>query len=153
MARGLKFRIKKVEGWHYLCSENKGADQREADLRLCFRISSLQCYSVLSIIAQNLRKMKLKNLVSIFLTSYLSETLESYNRVKICPYNVNNLVLMKVWQQYGIYGHFFNFHIEHYALKFAFYVQCYSVLSLSTTHNSIYGVNLYNVLTKMITWA
>ena len=42
MARGLKFRIKKVEGLYYLCSENKGADQlrgyREADLCLCFRI-------------------------------------------------------------------------------------------------------------------
>ena len=42
MARGLKLRIKKVEGLYYLCSENKGADQlrgyREADLRLCFRI-------------------------------------------------------------------------------------------------------------------
>ena len=38
MARGLKFRILKVEGSYYLCSENKGADQlrgyREADLRL-----------------------------------------------------------------------------------------------------------------------
>ena len=42
MARGLKFRIKKIEGLWYPCSENKGADQlcgyREADLRLCFRI-------------------------------------------------------------------------------------------------------------------
>ena len=42
MARGLKFRIKKVEGLYYLCSENKGADQlrgyRKSDLRLCFRI-------------------------------------------------------------------------------------------------------------------
>ena len=42
MARGLKFRIKKVGGSHYLCSENKSADQlrgyHEADLRLCFRI-------------------------------------------------------------------------------------------------------------------
>ena len=27
MARGLKFRIWKVEGLCYLCSENKGADQ------------------------------------------------------------------------------------------------------------------------------
>ena len=38
MARGLKFRIWKVEELYYLCSENKGADQlrgyREADLRL-----------------------------------------------------------------------------------------------------------------------
>ena len=42
MARGLKFRIQEVEGLYYLCSENKDADQlrgnREADLRLCFRI-------------------------------------------------------------------------------------------------------------------
>ena len=42
MARGLKFRIKIEEGFHYPCSENKGADQlrgyREADLCLCFRI-------------------------------------------------------------------------------------------------------------------
>ena len=42
MARGLKFRIDTVEGSYYLSSENKGADQlrgnREADLRLCFRI-------------------------------------------------------------------------------------------------------------------
>ena len=41
MARGLKFRTRKVEGLYYPCSENKGADQlrgyREADLRLCFR--------------------------------------------------------------------------------------------------------------------
>ena len=39
MARGLKFRILKVEGLYYLCGENKGADQLrghcEADLRLC----------------------------------------------------------------------------------------------------------------------
>ena len=27
MIRGLKFRIKEVEGMYYLCSENKGADQ------------------------------------------------------------------------------------------------------------------------------
>ena len=41
IARGLKLRIKKLEGLFYLCSENKDADQlrgyREADLRLCFR--------------------------------------------------------------------------------------------------------------------
>ena len=49
MARGLKFRIKKVEGLYYLCSENKGADQlrgyREADLRLCFRICKSPVFS------------------------------------------------------------------------------------------------------------
>ena len=49
MARGWKFRIKKVEGLYYLCSENKGADQlrrhREADLRLCFRICKTLVFS------------------------------------------------------------------------------------------------------------
>ena len=47
--RGLKLRIKGVEGLYYLCSENKGADQlrgcREADLRLCFRICKKPVFS------------------------------------------------------------------------------------------------------------
>ena len=54
MARGMKFRIKKVEGLYYLCSENKGADQlrsnlrgyREADLHLCFRIYKMLVFSL-----------------------------------------------------------------------------------------------------------
>ena len=45
-ARGLKFRIYKVEGLYYLYSENKGADQlcgyREADLRLCFSYAKIR---------------------------------------------------------------------------------------------------------------
>ena len=51
MARGLKFRFKKVQELYYLhvCSENKGADQlrgyREADLRLCFRICKILVFS------------------------------------------------------------------------------------------------------------
>ena len=49
MARGLKFRIKEVEGLLYPCSENKGADQlrgyREADLRLCFRVYKMLAFS------------------------------------------------------------------------------------------------------------
>ena len=49
IARGFKFRIKKVEGLYYPCSENKGADQlrgyREADLRLCFRIRKTFLFS------------------------------------------------------------------------------------------------------------
>ena len=49
IARDLKFRIKKVEGLYYLCSENKGADQLrgycEADLRLCFRICKMLVFS------------------------------------------------------------------------------------------------------------
>ena len=44
MDRGLKFRIKKVEGLYYLCSENKGAD-REDDLRLCFRLCKMLVFS------------------------------------------------------------------------------------------------------------
>ena len=49
MDRCSKFRIKKVDGLFYLCSENKGADQlrgyREADLRLCFRICKTLVFS------------------------------------------------------------------------------------------------------------
>ena len=49
IARGLKFRIEKVEGVFYLCSENKGADQlrgyHEADLRLCFHICKMLGFS------------------------------------------------------------------------------------------------------------
>ena len=49
MARGLKFRILKVEGLYYISSENKGADQlrgyREADLRLCFRKCKMLVFS------------------------------------------------------------------------------------------------------------
>ena len=49
MVRYLKFRIKKVEGLYYPCSENKGADQlcgnREADLRLCFHICKNPVFS------------------------------------------------------------------------------------------------------------
>ena len=49
MARGLKFRILKVDGLYYLWSENKSADQlrgyREADLRLCFRICKRLVFS------------------------------------------------------------------------------------------------------------
>ena len=51
MAKGLKFRIKKIEGLYYSCSENRGADQlrgyREADLRLCFRICKKPVFSQL----------------------------------------------------------------------------------------------------------
>ena len=52
-------------------------------LRIITYMSSLQCYSVLSTIAQVLRKMILKILVSRFLMPHLSQTFESYQRVKI----------------------------------------------------------------------
>ena len=46
MARGLKFRIYEVEGWYYLCSKNKGADQlrgqREADLVFVFAFAKIR---------------------------------------------------------------------------------------------------------------
>ena len=47
MTRGLKIRIKEVEGLYYLCNKNKGADQLrgEADLRLCFRICKKPVFS------------------------------------------------------------------------------------------------------------
>ena len=42
MSRSLKCRLKNKEGFHYLCSENKGADQLQgyhtADLHLCLRM-------------------------------------------------------------------------------------------------------------------
>ena len=42
MARGLKFRIRKLEEFYFVCREYKEADQlpsyHAADLRLCFRI-------------------------------------------------------------------------------------------------------------------
>ena len=36
--------------------------------------------------------------------------------------------------------------MEHYALKIAFYVQCYSVLYFPTAYCSVYGVNSYTHL-------
>ena len=39
----------------------------------------------------------------------------------------------------GIYS----LQIEHYALKIAFCVQCYSVLYFPTAYYSVYGVNSY----------
>ena len=49
MDRGLKFLIQKVEGFYYLCSENKGADQLcsycAADLHLCFCIYGKRRFS------------------------------------------------------------------------------------------------------------
>ena len=49
MARGLRFRIKEVEGLNYPHSENKGTDQLRsycaADLRHCFRICKKLVFS------------------------------------------------------------------------------------------------------------
>ena len=61
-------------------------------------ISSLQCYSILSTIAQVLRKMSLKILASRFWMLYLSQTFESYQRVKMYTYTVNDLGLKEFLQ-------------------------------------------------------
>ena len=49
LARSLKFRTIEEEEVYYQCSENKDADQRlgnrEADLRVCFRICRLLVFS------------------------------------------------------------------------------------------------------------
>ena len=60
---------------------------------------------------------------------YLSQIFESYQRVIIYTYNVNDLGLKKFVQKYGIYGHF------------TFCFQCYSVLYFPTAYYSVYGVN------------
>ena len=111
-------------------------------------ISSLQCYSVLSTIAQVLRKLSLKILASVFLMPYLSQTFESYKRVKIYTYSVNGFGLKKFLQLYGIYEHFYSLQIEHNALKIALCVQCYSVLYFHTAYYSVYGVNSYTSLNR-----
>ena len=45
MDRGLKFRIKVVEGLYYPYSEKQRRGYREADLRLCFRICKEPVFS------------------------------------------------------------------------------------------------------------
>ena len=43
---------------------------------------------------------------------------------------------------------FYSLQIEHYALKIAFCVQCYSVLYSTTAYYSVYGVNSYISLNR-----
>ena len=43
---------------------------------------------------------------------------------------------------------FYSLQIEHYALKIAFYVQCYSILYFPTAYYSVYGVNSYTSLSE-----
>ena len=69
--------------WHYNIRGGASLHPSISDL---IDISSLQCYSVLSTIAQVLRKMSLKILASWFLMPYLSQTFESYQRVSMYVY-------------------------------------------------------------------
>ena len=61
-------------------------------------MSSLQYYSVLSTIAQVLRKMSLIILASISLMHHLTQTIESYQRTKIYTYIVNDLGSKRIVQ-------------------------------------------------------
>ena len=54
-------------------------------------ISSIQSYSVLSTIAQVLRKNEIEKFGILIFMSNVSETLESYQSVQLCPYSVNDL--------------------------------------------------------------
>ena len=88
MLAGCKFVVIKFR----LMNEEKAL---RSVLAITHVLSSLQCYSVLSTIAQVLRKMSLKILASRFLMPYLSQTFESYQRVKIYTYSVNDSGLKK----------------------------------------------------------
>ena len=86
MARGLKFRIYKVEGLYYPCSENKGADQLRVTAKLicvfvfayakcCFSHDVAQIQKVsrlllliyvwLSVLAQNVKQFLKISLLNI----------------------------------------------------------------------------------------
>ena len=60
---------------------------------------------------------------------------------------MNDLDLKKISRLWNLRA-FFGLQIEHYALKIAFCVQCYSALSFHTANYSVYGVNLYNILKR-----
>ena len=78
---------------------------------------------------------------------YLSQTFESYQRVKIyihCkrPWVEDIFTLILNLRA------FYNLQIEHFALIIAFCVQCYSVLYVPTAYYSVYGANSYTSLSR-----
>ena len=79
---------------------------------------------------------------------YLSQTFESYQRVKIYTYSVNDLGLKRfftvIWNLQSSYSS----QIEHYPLKITCCVQCYSVLYVPTAYYSVYGVYSYTRLNR-----
>ena len=79
---------------------------------------------------------------------YLSPTFESYHMVEMCTYSVNDTGLKKFWQYIWNLQAFYSLQIEHYALKIAFCVQCYSALYFPTVYQSGYGVNSYTCLNR-----
>ena len=80
---------------------------------------------------------------------YLSQTIESYQSVKIyiniqCKCHWFEEIFTVIWNLRA----FYSLQIEHYALKIAFCVQCYSVLYFPTPYYSVYGVNSYTSLKR-----
>ena len=107
MAKGLKFRIKEVEGLNYPYGENKGADQlrgyREADVCLCFLMCkkpvfsqrgsfSFTMRSVSSFITAS-RPSKQRNRAQpvIFPTTLLLDKTSRQNRNTLCMF-INHLL-------------------------------------------------------------
>ena len=79
--------------------------------------------------------------------SYLSQTFELYQRVKIYKYSINDLGLNFFTVMKNLRA-FYSLQIEHYAIKIAFCVQCYSVLYFPIAYYSVYGINSYTSLNR-----
>ena len=78
---------------------------------------------------------------------YLSQTFESYQRVKIYTYSVNDLGLKKFYRNMEFTG-ILQFADRTLCPKIAFCVQCYSVLYVPTAYYSVYGVNSHTILNR-----
>ena len=79
---------------------------------------------------------------------YLSQAFESFQRVRIYTYSVNDLGLKNFFTVIWNLRSFYSLQIEHYALKIVFCVQCYSVLYFPTAYYSVYGVNSYTRMNR-----
>ena len=75
---------------------------------------------------------------------HLSETLHSFQRIKMCPYGINDIIL-KIFLSNMEYMGIFRFPIEHNSLIIRYCIQCYSVPSLHSLF-FVNGINLYYIL-------
>ena len=87
-------------------------------------------------------------LAFLFNMPHLSQTFDSYQRVKVYTYIVNGLYLKKIFTEIWNLRAFYSLQIEHYALKIAICVQCYIVLYFPTANHSVYGINSYTCLNR-----
>ena len=78
---------------------------------------------------------------------YLSQTFESYQRVKIYAYNVNDLGLKNFYCNME-FTRILQFADRTSCPKIVYCVQCYSVLYFPTAYYSVYGVNSYTSLNR-----